>query len=50
MRITKDTIIAEASEALIGAVYKCFDSIYEVNIWLDNFWKKECRIIFTSTT
>ena len=40
---SKDTIIAETSEALIGAIYKCFNSIHEVNIWLDNFWEKEAE-------
>jgi len=40
----KDTIIAESSEALIGAIYKCFNSILEVNIWLDNFWKKDAAL------
>ncbi len=41
---SKDTIIAETSEALIGAIYKCFNSIDEVNIWLDNFWKKDAEL------
>ncbi len=41
---SKDTIIAETSEALIGAIYKCFNSIYEVNIWLDNIWKKDAEL------
>ncbi len=41
---SKDTIIAETSEALIGAIYKCFNSIIEVNIWLDNFWKKDAEL------
>ena len=40
---SKDTIIAETSEALIGAIYKCFNSIYEVNIWLDDFWRKDAE-------
>ena len=31
---SKDTIIAEATEALIGAIYKCFNSIKEINLWL----------------
>ena len=35
---SRNTIIAEATEALIGAVYKCFHSIQEVNIWLDDIW------------
>ncbi|MDC3137731.1 putative dsRNA-binding protein [Prochlorococcus sp. AH-716-I19] len=41
---SKDTIIAETCEALIGAIYKCFNSINEVNIWLDNFWKKDAEL------
>lgn len=41
---SKETIIAESSEALIGAIYKCFNSIYEVNIWLDNYWEKDAEI------
>ena len=40
----KDTIIAETSEALIGAIYKCFNSIHEVNLWLDNFWQKDAEL------
>ena len=38
---SKNTIIAEATEALIGAIYKSCNSIKEVNLWLDNFWKKD---------
>ncbi len=41
---SKDTIIAESTEALIGAIYKCSNSIYEVNIWLDNFWEKDSEL------
>ena len=41
---SKDTIIAEASEALIGAIYKCFNSIQEVNLWLDTFWEKDAEL------
>tara|TARA_B100000886_G_C20352688_1_gene461591 strand:+ start:71 stop:820 length:750 start_codon:yes stop_codon:yes gene_type:complete len=41
---SKNTIIAEATEALIGAVYKCFDSIQEVNIWLDDIWERDSEI------
>ena len=40
----KETIIAESSEALIGAIYKCFDSMLEVNMWLDSFWKKDAEL------
>ena len=45
---SKDTIIAETTEALIGAIYKCFNSINEVNIWLDNFWKKDAELYLQS--
>jgi len=38
---SKNTIIGEATEALIGAVYKCFNSIQEVNLWLDNIWEED---------
>ena len=41
---SKNTIIGEATEALIGAIYKCFDSIQEVNIWLDDIWEKDAEI------
>ena len=36
-----DTIIGESTEAVIGALYKCFNSIKEVNLWLDEFWTKD---------
>ena len=41
---SEETIIAETSEALIGAIYKCFNSIHEVNIWLDNFWEEDAEL------
>ena len=41
---SKDTIIGEATEALIGALYKCFNSVKEVNLWLDDFWEKDSEI------
>ena len=41
---SKDTIIAESTEALIGAIYKCFNSIQEVNIWLDDIWEKDAEL------
>ena len=44
-RFSKDTIIAETLEALIGAIYKCFNSIYEINLWLDPYWKKDSELI-----
>ena len=45
---SKNTIIAETSEALIGAIYKCFNSIEEVNLWLDNFWRKDAELYLKS--
>ena len=41
---SKNTIIGEATEALIGAVYKCFNSIQEVNLWLDDIWEEDAEI------
>ena len=41
---SKNTIIAEATEALIGAIYNCFNSIQEVNLWLDDIWEKDSEI------
>jgi len=41
---SKKTIIGEATEALIGAVYKCFNSIKEVNLWLDDIWEEDAEI------
>ena len=42
---SKNTIIGEATEALIGALYKCFNSIEEVNLWLDDIWEKDAEIL-----
>jgi len=41
---SKDTIIGESTEALIGALYKCFNSINEVNLWLDDIWQEDAEI------
>ena len=41
---SKNSIIGEATEALIGAIYKCFNSIQEVNLWLDDIWKEDSEI------
>ena len=41
---SKNTIIGEATEALIGAIYKCFNSIQEVNLWLDDIWEKDSEL------
>tara|TARA_Y100000589_G_scaffold145952_1_gene139656 strand:+ start:100 stop:912 length:813 start_codon:yes stop_codon:yes gene_type:complete len=42
---SKETIIAETLEALIGAIYKCFNSIHEINLWLDPYWEKDSKFI-----
>ena len=41
---SKNTIIGEATEAFIGALYKCFNSIEEVNLWLDDIWAEDSEI------
>jgi len=41
---SKDTIIGEATEALIGAIYKCFNSVREVNLWIDDYWEKDSEV------
>ncbi len=41
---SKNTIIGEATEALIGALYKCFDSTQEVNLWLDDIWEEDSKM------
>ena len=42
---SKDTIIAETVEALIGAIYKCFNSTDEINLWLDKYWLEDSKLI-----
>jgi len=41
---SKNTIIGEATEALIGALYKCFNSIEEINLWLDDIWEEDSEM------
>ena len=41
---SRNTIIGEATEAFIGALYKCFNSIQEVNLWLDDIWEEDSEI------
>ena len=41
---SKNTIIGESTEALVGAVYKCFNSIQEVNMWLDDIWEEDSEM------
>jgi len=41
---SRNTIIGEATEALIGAIYKCFNSIHEVNLWLDDIWEEDSEM------
>jgi len=45
---SKNTIIGEATEALIGSVYRCFNSIEEVNLWLDDIWEEDSKIFLKS--
>lgn len=45
---SKNTIICEATEALIGAIYKCFSSIKEVNLLLDDIWEEDSEIFLKS--
>ena len=45
---SKNTIICEATEALIGAIYKCFNSIQEVNTWLDDYWEEDSKIFLNA--
>tara|TARA_Y100001978_G_scaffold111697_1_gene99630 strand:+ start:254 stop:853 length:600 start_codon:yes stop_codon:yes gene_type:complete len=45
---SKDTIIAETTEALIGAFYKCFSSVKVINLWLDQYWLKDSKPILDS--
>ena len=47
-RFSKDTILAEITEALIGAFYKCFNSLKEINLWLDQYWLKDSKLILES--
>ena len=45
---SRDTIIAETAEALIGAIYKSFNSIWEINLWLDKYWLIDSQLILES--
>ena len=45
---SKETILAEMTEALIGSLYKCFDSLKEINLWLDQYWLKDSKLILES--
>ena len=47
-RFSKDTIFAEITEALIGAFYKCFGSVKEINLWLDQYWLRDSKLILDS--
>jgi len=42
---SQETIIAETTEALIGALYKCFNSTKEINLWLDKYWEQDSYLI-----
>ena len=41
---SKNTIIGEATEALIGAIYKSLNSIKEINLWLDDIWEEDSQL------
>ena len=41
---SRNTIIGEATEAFIGALYKSLNSIQEVNLWLDDIWEEDSKI------
>ena len=41
---SQNTIIGEATEAIIGAIYKSSNSIQEVNLWLDDIWEEESEM------
>ena len=41
---SRNTIIGEATEAFIGALYKSLNSIEEVNLWLDDIWEEDSKI------
>ena len=41
---SQDTIIAETTEAVIGALYKTFNSIEEVNLLLDKYWRIDAEL------
>ena len=45
---SKKTIIGEATEAFIGALYKCFNSIEEVNLWLDDIWSEDSEMFLSA--
>ena len=47
-KFSRDTIIAEITEALIGAFYKCLSSVTEINLWLDQYWLKDSKLILDS--
>ncbi|KGG14624.1 MULTISPECIES: ribonuclease III [unclassified Prochlorococcus] len=41
----KETICAEGTEALIGALYECLKSIESIHLWLKTYWDKESKEI-----
>jgi len=40
-----ETICAEGTEALIGALYECLDSIQSIQDWLEPYWELESKEI-----
>ncbi len=43
----KDTISAEGTEALIGALYECLGNIKAIEDWLSSFWDIESQIVLS---
>ena len=39
------TLQAEATEALIGAIYQCLNSLIPIHKWLTHYWIKESEIV-----
>ena len=42
---SKDTILAECTEAIIGALFKYMKSLGEINLWLDQYWEQDSKLI-----
>ncbi len=43
----RETICAEGTEALIGALYECLNSVESIQDWLEPFWKIESSKILS---
>ncbi len=42
-----ETIEAESTEALIGAIYECLNDLKPIHSWLEPHWKKESMIVLS---